>query len=161
MWCRGRGRARRPPPRPRALIGACLGQGGEPRDTHERSATRASGPSGQMSDTVRRMMVGVDAGKESHLAAVDDPAGDRVLGHLRFPVDRPGFEQFCAFVRRAAGEAGAVVVGMEASGHYHLTLAEFLADRGYPGPRARPGAERGRGQLERPHYARTVPVSAA
>ena len=84
-------------PRPRALIGACLGPGGEPRDAHERSATRASGPSGQRSDTVRRMMVGVDADKASHLAAVDDPAGDRVLGHLRLPVDRPGFERLCAF----------------------------------------------------------------
>ena len=81
-----------------------------------------------------QITVGADAGKTSHVAAAADPAGDRVLGHLRFPVGRPGFERFCAFVRRAAGgtgEAETVLVGMEASGHYHLTLAEFLAARGY------------------------------
>ena len=83
---------------------------------------------------MQRITVGVDAGKTSHVAAMYDPAGDRVLGHLRFPVGRAGFERFYAFVRRAAGgtgEAETVLVGMEASGHYHLTLAEFLAARGY------------------------------
>jgi transposase len=83
---------------------------------------------------VPQITIGVDAGKTSHLAAVYDSASGRVLGHLRFPVGRLGFERFCAFVRRAAGAgaAGPVPVGLEASGHYHVTLAEFLAERGYP-----------------------------
>ena len=62
-----------------------------------------------------QITVGVDAGKTSHVAAVYDSDGDRVLGHLRFPVGRAGFERFGAFVRRAAGEAATVLVGMEAS----------------------------------------------
>jgi transposase len=74
--------------------------------------------------------IGVDTGKTQHQAAAVDPQTGRVLGQLRFRVDRVGFERFCAFVDEQAG-AQTVVIGLEATGHYHLTLLEFLGGRGH------------------------------
>jgi hypothetical protein len=47
--------------------------------------------------------IGVGTGKGQHQAAALDPEQGRVLGQLRFRVDRPGFERFCAFVQQQAG----------------------------------------------------------
>jgi transposase len=74
--------------------------------------------------------IGVDTGKSHHQAAAVDQEHGRVLGQLRFRVDRSGFERFCAFVQAQAG-AEAVTIGLEATGHYHLTLLELLEARGY------------------------------
>jgi transposase len=74
--------------------------------------------------------IGVDTGKSQHQAAAVEPERGRVLGHLRFRVDRGGFERFCSFVQQQAG-GGPVIIGLEATGHYHLTLLEFLQERGY------------------------------
>lgn len=79
-----------------------------------------------------RLTVGVDVGKTSHQAAVYDTAADRVRRHLRFAVSRAGFEQFLAVLAEVEPTPDEVLVGVEASGHYHLTLVEFLAERGYP-----------------------------
>jgi transposase len=78
-----------------------------------------------------RVAVGVDVGKTSHQVAVYEPGTDRVVGQLRFAVSRAGFERFRAFLARIAPDPAAVVVGVEASGHYHLTVADFLAEAGY------------------------------
>ena len=77
-----------------------------------------------------RIAIGVDTGKTQHQAAAVHPDDGRVLGQLRFRVDRTGFEQFCAFVHHHVGRQ-AVVIGLEATGHYHLTLLEFLGGRGH------------------------------
>src|SRR5919206_1773366 len=77
-----------------------------------------------------RIAIGVDTGRSRHQAAAVDPEQGRVLGQLRFRVDRSGFEQFCAFVSAQAG-AQPAVIGLEATGHYHQTLLEFLQERGY------------------------------
>jgi len=78
-----------------------------------------------------RITVGVDVGKGSHQAAGYNPARDRVVGRITFPVSRGGFERLRAFLEGLAAEPGDVLVGLEATGHYHLTLGEFLAERGY------------------------------
>ena len=78
-----------------------------------------------------RIIVGVDAGKRAHQAAAYDPARDRARGQLSFSVDRAGFERFRAFLERLAPTPSAVSVGVEATGHYHLTLLEFLTGLGY------------------------------
>ena len=77
-----------------------------------------------------RIAIGVDTGKTQHQAAAVDSDHGRVLGQLRFRVDRSGFERFCAFVREQAGSQS-VVIGLEATGHYHVTLLEFLGGRGH------------------------------
>ena len=78
-----------------------------------------------------RIVVGVDAGKRAHQAAAYDPVRGRALGQLSFSVDRAGFERFRAFLERLAPAPSAVLVGLEATGHYHVTLLEFLAGLGY------------------------------
>jgi transposase len=75
--------------------------------------------------------VGVDVGKTSHRAAAYDPATDRVVGQLSFDVDRAGFARFEAFLERLTAGSDGVLVGLEASGHYHRTLLGFLVERGH------------------------------
>ena len=77
-----------------------------------------------------RITVGVDPGKRTHQAAAYDPAADRPLGHLSFSVDRAGFERFRVFLEQLAPDLRQVVVGLDATGHYHVTLTEFLAGLG-------------------------------
>lgn len=78
-----------------------------------------------------RITVGVDTGKLSHHAAAYEPGGDRAQDHLRFSVDRPGFERFVVFLRSLADQPHDVLVGVESTGHYHQTLVEFLLAAGY------------------------------
>lgn len=77
-----------------------------------------------------RITVGVDVGKESHHAAAYDPAADRIIHQVKFAVSGTGFARFLTFLEELGGEPTDPVVGLEATGHYHLTLAEFLAGRG-------------------------------
>ena len=78
-----------------------------------------------------RVTVGVDVGKGTHQAAGYDPAADRVVGRVTFPVSRAGFERFRLFLEQLAPELDDILVGLEATGHYHLALVEFLAEHGY------------------------------
>ena len=78
-----------------------------------------------------RVTVGVDVGKGTHQAAGYDPAADRVVGRVTFPVSWAGFERFRLFLEQLAPELDDILVGLEATGHYHLTLVEFLAEHGY------------------------------
>lgn len=78
-----------------------------------------------------RLLIGVDAGKQQHHAAAYDPGADRVVGRLKFEVSREGFQQLHAFLTRLTAEPKTIVLGLEASGHYHLTLITFLAEQGY------------------------------
>jgi transposase len=77
-----------------------------------------------------RLLIGVDAGKQQHHAAAYDPGGDRVVGRLKFAVSREGFQQLRAFLTRLTSEPKSIVLGLEASGHYHLTLIAFLVEQG-------------------------------
>jgi transposase len=78
-----------------------------------------------------QLAVGVDTGKSRHQAAAYDPAAERMIGQVAFSVDREGFERFHRFLERLAPMADQVVIGLEATGHYHLTLVEYLVSLGY------------------------------
>ena len=80
---------------------------------------------------MRCITVGVDAGKRAHQAAAYDPAAGTILGQGSFSVSRTGFEQLAVFVQRHGADQADVLVGVEATGHYHVTLVEFLSERGY------------------------------
>lgn len=77
------------------------------------------------------MTVGVDTGKCRHQAAAYDPDAERIVGQVGFTVDRAGFDQFRRFLEGLGPVPGQIVIGLEATGHYHLTLVEYLADLGY------------------------------
>src|SRR5918912_922289 len=80
---------------------------------------------------MQRIAVGVDAGKRTHRVAAYDPAAGTVVGQGSFPVSRVGFEQLALFLHQHASDEAEVLVGIAATGHYHVTLVEFLLERGY------------------------------
>jgi transposase len=80
---------------------------------------------------MQRITVGVDAGKRAHQVAVYDLTAGTIVGQGNFPVSRVGFEQLALFLREHASDPAEVLVGIEATGHYHVTLLEFLLERGY------------------------------
>ncbi|MBV9172112.1 MAG: transposase [Chloroflexi bacterium] len=75
--------------------------------------------------------VGVDTGKGRHQAAGYDPDAQRIVGQLGFSVDRGGFDQFRRFLERLGPMPDEIVIGLEATGHYHRTLVEYLVGYGY------------------------------
>ena len=79
---------------------------------------------------MRRITIGVDAGKRAHQVAAYDLAAGTVVGQGSFSVSRTGFEQLALFLHQHASDEAEVLIGIEATGHYHLTLLEFLQARG-------------------------------
>ena len=76
-------------------------------------------------------LVGVDTGKARHQAAAYDPAAEQIVGQVGFGVDRAGFDRFRRFLEQLGPQPDQMVVGVEATGHYHLTLVEYLVGLGY------------------------------
>jgi len=79
---------------------------------------------------VIRYHVGIDVGKSKHHACVHDTMDDRYTKVFPFTVDRQGFERFLLFLRHQ-GPVEEVLVGVEASGPYALTIGHFLLEHGY------------------------------
>ena len=80
---------------------------------------------------MRRITVGVHVRKRPHQVVIYDPALDAGLGQATYPVSRTGFEQLAAFLQQHAPDQADVLAGIEATGHYHVTLVEFLLEQGY------------------------------
>ncbi len=77
-----------------------------------------------------RYHVGIDVGKNKHHACVYDIVEDRYTKVFPFTVDRPDFERFLLFLQRQ-GPIEEVMVGVEASGPYALTIGHFLLEHSY------------------------------
>lgn len=77
-----------------------------------------------------RYHVGIDVGKHRHHACVHDTGEDTYSKVFSFRVDRQSFERFLAWVERFAPKKE-ILVGIEASGPYALTIAHFLLERHY------------------------------
>jgi transposase len=75
----------------------------------------------------RRIVVGVDTHKHTHVAVALDQVGG-VIGEITIPVDRAGYEQ----LDRWASELGEQIdFGVEGSGSYGAGLASHLRRRGH------------------------------
>ncbi len=81
-------------------------------------------------DSLIHYHVGIDVGKSKHHACVHDTMEDRYTKVFPFTVDRQDFERFLLFLRRQ-GPVEEVLVGVEASGPYALTIGHFLLEHGY------------------------------
>lgn len=75
-----------------------------------------------------RYHVGIDVGKHRHHACVHDTVTDEYTKVFSFTVDRKGFERFLAFLE-GQGHKEELLVGVEASGPYALTIGHFLLER--------------------------------
>jgi len=77
-----------------------------------------------------RYHVGIDVGKNRHHACVRDTVEKSYTGVISFTVDRHGFERLLTWLQ-CQGPADDVLLGVEASGPYALTIEHFLLEHGY------------------------------
>ena len=74
------------------------------------------------------IFVGVDIGKSFHCAAAINARGHVLLKPLKILASAQGFTAFEARLRQL-GNKTAVLIGLEASGHYWVSLWRFLLER--------------------------------
>ena len=74
------------------------------------------------------IFVGVDIGKSFHCAAAINARGNVLLKPLKVLASGEGFTAFEGRLRQL-GEKTAVLIGLEASGHYWMSLWRFLLER--------------------------------
>jgi len=73
---------------------------------------------------------GIDVAKEAHVARIIERDGATIAKPKSFRNDAEGYQQILQRLGEAGGPAK-VLVGMEATGHYWLSLHEFLTRHGY------------------------------
>ena len=83
------------------------------------------------------LVVGVDIAKSMHWARFTDFRGIEIGKAMSFKCNRQGFERIVARIEGALNcnvifrKFDQVVIGMEPTGHYWKTLADYLMNRGY------------------------------
>ena len=77
------------------------------------------------------LICGIDIGKNKHEACIIDQAGRQLAKSLRFTNTTAGAESLLAYISSTNPEKDVVVIGMEATGHYWLSLYCFLFDAGF------------------------------
>jgi transposase len=82
--------------------------------------------------TESTLIIGVDIAKHKHVARAQNDRGLMYGKAFSFPSTRQGFEAFCQWMKNimTEHEKTQVLVGMEPTGHYWMTLAAFLRSRG-------------------------------
>lgn len=76
------------------------------------------------------IIVGIDIAKRNHEATVIDESG-KTLGRLSFANSNSGAEKLLSFIEQNNSDNDMVVFGMEATGHYWLSLYSFLIERDF------------------------------
>lgn len=81
-------------------------------------------------DPRRVLLVGVDVSKSSWFALCSDLSGEVVFDGVKVLADAAGLTQLTGLIADARHRRGAevVVVGVEATGHFHQTLTAHLVD---------------------------------
>jgi len=75
--------------------------------------------------------VGIDVGKNNHVASMMDASRKTVFKAYAFTNTREGAQSLLEKIQCHAPEATQIEIGMEATGHYWLALYSFLFDAGY------------------------------
>lgn len=84
-----------------------------------------------VSDTVSTIVVAVDVGKTSAMLSVVDDARHRLLGPVEFAMTRSGLDAASQRVCALASSCSRVKVGVEAAGHYHRPVVDYLWPAGW------------------------------
>jgi transposase len=74
---------------------------------------------------------GIDIAKRNHEASVIDAEGKPLLDSVTFPNTQAGCEKLFSLFERLGVGKDTVIVGMEATGHYWLSVHEHLTEHGY------------------------------
>ena len=77
------------------------------------------------------LICGIDIGKFRHEARIIDETGKRLAKTLSFTNTTDGGEKLLEYFNQSNPDNQTIVVGMEATGHYDLSLYCFLFDKGY------------------------------
>ena len=93
---------------------------------------------------------GIDIGKRRHAVAILDSQEQVLLSPRYINNDRPGLQRLVELLKTAAGRR-AVIVGMEATGHYWYALHDHLRQAGYDLAVLNPiqTSQRARGQIRK------------
>lgn len=81
---------------------------------------------------INKLIVGIDIGKRTHVAAIIDEKGMMVARPFSFANTTAGGEVLLTRITAVNINASIVVFGLEATGHYWLALYSFLVGKGYP-----------------------------
>jgi len=75
--------------------------------------------------------VGIDVAKNKHEASLVDASGNALLDSISFSNSKEGCEKLLALFERFQVDKNNVVIGMEATGHYWLSIHAFFLELGY------------------------------
>lgn len=75
-------------------------------------------------------IVGIDIGKNNHEATIIDETGVIIGKSIKFTNSHSGANKLIEQINRSIGNK-TVVFGLEATGHYWLSLYSFLSEKGY------------------------------
>lgn len=74
---------------------------------------------------------GIDIAKHNHEASVIDDTGKALLDSISFSNSQDGCEKLFRLFDRLSVSADDLLIGMEATGHYWLSVYGYLTERGY------------------------------
>ena len=77
------------------------------------------------------LICGIDIGKFRHEACLIDETGRQIAKTLKITNTTDGGEKLLEYLIHNNPDNQVVVIGMEATGHYYLSLYCFLFDKGY------------------------------
>ena len=75
--------------------------------------------------------VGIDVGKNNHVASMMDASRKTIFKAYTFSNTREGAQYLLEKIQSHVTDQTQVEIGMEATGHYWLALYSFLFDAGY------------------------------
>ncbi|UZQ51246.1 IS110 family transposase [Clostridium kluyveri] len=75
-------------------------------------------------------IVGIDIGKNNHEATIIDDTGAIIGKSLKFTNSHNGANKLIGYISKNIGSSE-VIFGLEATGHYWLSLYSFLLEKGY------------------------------
>lgn len=75
--------------------------------------------------------VGIDIAKNNHEASIIDYNGKLMTGSFSFSNSVKGLEKFKRIISSFSLSSNNCIIGMEATGHYWISLYSFLVDLGF------------------------------
>jgi transposase len=75
--------------------------------------------------------LGIDIAKHNHVASLIDSSGKVIIKTIKFVNDTEGYQKLINAVSAAVPDVSNIVVAMEATGHYWLSVFSALIDDGY------------------------------
>src|ERR1039457_4491698 len=79
-----------------------------------------------------KLIVGIDIGKRTHVAAIIDATGAQITRPFSFQNTTTGGTLLLDRIAGVNTTSAPVVFALEATGHYWLALYSFLTGKGYP-----------------------------